>query len=650
MHRHPSDFPDPASIILVLVCSATVPLAIRLLPRNRVGRPRDPQPANPRVVSAVLLQDLWMASLLTGVAALAGAGLSRPLPAALATATCLFFAHAVIVLDCFIRRETGLRFSWHFLSYLRVVSVFAGSVQRGGVRWAGLGALAVLHVSLLTAVLAGAFSRWGVPRVDLPALGWMAALGGVVWVAQRRADPAILWAHQGIWTHFLRGWLHRPARTRAAGHPPPAGFLRTLTPAEDYALLDPTRPLLRLTRGYRGPRRFDLDLRGERPHVILLFLESFCASCTGTLGRETGASPEFDRLAREGVLFRNFYANGVQTARAVIAGLFGIPPRFSERPVQADPRGAPRLVGLADLFLQLEYHTAYLHNGALAFEQADVFFPRHGYREMVGMDDLRRLFPKAPVVGGWGLPDECLMRHCADWVAAQEARGQPGFATVFTMTNHHPFEVPPGFATPEFRCPGNPEKEEFLRTFHYSDACLGLLVRLLRERGLDRKCLLVILADTAQPLGEHDSWGVQSGLYEENLRVPLLFHAPGHLRQPAVIDEPASQVDLLPTFIDLFGHPFAHHSIGTSLLRPAGTRPIWFNTPFGPGAIGQRLGPRKLIHEPNTGLTRLFDLSLDPEERNDLGRLPHPDVAAWRTELLSAHDFVQDLYRTNRFC
>jgi arylsulfatase A-like enzyme len=218
------------------------------------------------------------------------------------------------------------------------------------------------------------------------------------------------------------------------------------------------------------------------------------------------------------------------------------------------------------------------------------------------------------------------------------------------MTNHHPFEVPEGFVTPEFRFPGNLEKEMFLRTFYYSDACLGLLMRLVRERGLERKCIFFILGDTAQPLGEHDSWAVQTGLFEENLRIPLLIHAPGYLRAPAVIDEPASQIDLLPTCIDLFGQPFAHHAIGTSLIRASGTRPIWFNTPFGPGCIGQRQGSLKMIHESRTGTTRLFDLSADPAERIDLGPVPTPATREMKLDLMASHAFVQELYGTNRFC
>ncbi|HRI12849.1 MAG TPA: sulfatase-like hydrolase/transferase [Verrucomicrobiota bacterium] len=637
------------SAALLLLWSGAIPVVVRFLPRSPAGR-RVVRRVSYPATAALLVTDVFIGSEIALGAALAGACFVEPVLTVLASTACLVFAHAVIIVDHLIQREAGIRFSWHFLSFFGVIGCFKGSIRRGGVGWTVLIGIIAAYTAIIASALWWTITNWGRVPIDTVTVGVVVALGVATVIIQRLIHPSVVWEQQSIWLQFQRLWLGMRPNSAAATDLAPAEFLQRISPRERYTLLDAARPLYRLTHGYQGPRRFELDLRGERPHFIVLFLESFCASTIGGLGNDVGASPEFDRIAREGVLFRNFYANGVQTARAVVAGLFGIPPRFSECPVQADPRGCPRLIGLPDLFLALGYHTAYLHNGSLAFEQADVFMRGHGFRELAGADDLMARFPEAKIEGGWGVPDEFLMRHCADWVARQENLRQPGFATLFTMTNHHPFEVPAGFATPAFHFPGNPEKEMFLRTFYYSDHCLGLLLRLLRERGLEQKCVFFILGDTAQPLGEHDSWAVQTGLFEENLKIPLLIHAPGYLRAPAVIDEPASQVDLLPTCLDLFGEPFAHHAVGTSLIRPSGTRPVWFNTPFGPGCIGERRGSLKLIHESRTGTTRLFDLSADPAESNDLGPIIHPTTGEMKTDLLATHALLQELYRTDRFC
>ena len=79
-------------------------------------------------------------------------------------------------------------------------------------------------------------------------------------------------------------------------------------------------------------------------------------------------------------------------------------------------------------------------------------------------------------------------------------------------------------------------------------------------------------------------------LYEENVRVPLLILAPGRLSGPVEIDAPASQVDLLPTVMDLFGMTGLNHAVGTSLARKTTDRTAFFSNPFGPGYLGRRSG------------------------------------------------------------
>ncbi len=644
-------FDKPVSWMVLLGLSSGLPLAIRCLPSTGRSAARSGSKQEWGTLGVWLLQDLVLGAGTALLVTLVAAALRRPWLGACVGGLGILVVHAVVLADFLIRRQTGLRFTWQFLSFLKVLHCFGTSARRGG--GLGLGTLAVLsgvYGVCFVGLLAWVFTQLGVPKPDLALAAMVAVLGLGSVLAGTRCEPAALWEQQNIWFLLLRG-LFPKARTREAGVvEPPGDLIRRVSPTERFTLLDPARPLLRRTLGYEGARGFDLDLRGDPPHVLLLFMESFCASTVGVIGADVGASPEFDRLAKEGVLFRQFYATGVQTARAVVSGLFGIPPRFTEKPVQADQRGCPRLIGLPDFFGELGYHTAYLHNGFLEFEEADVFCRSHGFRELCGQAELRQRYSEAEIVGGWGVPDEFLMRYCVEWLEGMEKQGQPAFGTLFTMSNHHPFEVPAGFVPPPLHFPGNPEKEDFLGTFAYSDACLGLLLRLLRERGLDRRCVVFILADTAQPLGEHDNWGVQVGLYEENLRIPLLILAPGRLRAPVVVDEPASQMDLLPTFIDLFGRPFVHHASGTSLLRLGGERPLWFNNPFGLGHIGQRLGPMKVVHECRTGNTRAHDLRTDPGEKVNLAASGDPRVKALEGQLLAAHAVVQRLYVEDRFC
>ena len=81
-------------------------------------------------------------------------------------------------------------------------------------------------------------------------------------------------------------------------------------------------------------------------------MESFGARYVGCLGGEPGVSPHFDRLAQEGVLFTQCYANSYRTDRGMLSTLSGYPsfPKHSLMKLPAKSRT------LSSLALQLELH------------------------------------------------------------------------------------------------------------------------------------------------------------------------------------------------------------------------------------------------------------------------------------------------------
>jgi membrane-anchored protein YejM (alkaline phosphatase superfamily) len=61
------------------------------------------------------------------------------------------------------------------------------------------------------------------------------------------------------------------------------------------------------------------------PNVVLIQLESFAAFKSGAFGNRANGCPNFDALARNGILFTNSYSPSEKTARALFAVVFGIP-------------------------------------------------------------------------------------------------------------------------------------------------------------------------------------------------------------------------------------------------------------------------------------------------------------------------------------
>src|SRR5262245_51954461 len=63
----------------------------------------------------------------------------------------------------------------------------------------------------------------------------------------------------------------------------------------------------------------------KRYNLVVIHLESFAAFKSGTFGNPMNATPHFDALAKEGLLFTNFFVPEVPTARSVFEMLTGIP-------------------------------------------------------------------------------------------------------------------------------------------------------------------------------------------------------------------------------------------------------------------------------------------------------------------------------------
>lgn len=100
----------------------------------------------------------------------------------------------------------------------------------------------------------------------------------------------------------------------------------------------------------------------------------------------------------------------------------------------------------------------------------------------------------------------------------------------------------------------------------YSDYLFGVMLDDLAQRGLLENSLILLSSDHGEMFGEHDKWVHHNALYEEVLRVPLLFRYSGVLPEGALFDAPVDHLDVAPTILDLVGIPIPSHMQGRSLV------------------------------------------------------------------------------------
>jgi arylsulfatase A-like enzyme len=163
----------------------------------------------------------------------------------------------------------------------------------------------------------------------------------------------------------------------------------------------------------------------------------------------------------------------------------------------------------------------------------------------------------------------------------------------------------------------------------YLDSELGKLIARLKNAGLYDDALIIITSDHGEMFGEKNLVGHGISVYQDQIGIPLIIKYP-HQQSASRIEEPVSQVDLLPTILDVLGYPVPAYVQGRSLLTVDGRpRPELVSESFAqPKFIEAHRrfnriewafisGKMKLVSS-TAGKRELYDIATDPGEQHDL--------------------------------
>jgi arylsulfatase len=165
-------------------------------------------------------------------------------------------------------------------------------------------------------------------------------------------------------------------------------------------------------------------------------------------------------------------------------------------------------------------------------------------------------------------------------------------------------------------------------SLRWGDWGVGQLAKLLRDRKLLDKTVLIVTADHGEAFGEHGYIYHDFGVYDELLHIPLVIRLPGgsaHGRIQAL----TQTVDLAPTILDLLGMDASGSIQGHSLLPliTGDTRQIhqavFARAAGSPRSYLVRNQDWALILYEGAKLRALYDLRTDPREtRNVIDKQP----------------------------
>lgn len=499
----------------------------------------------------------------------------------------------------------GQRLSGMLLSLAADPREGAGMVwQSYPVVWITLGVAVALLV--FDAVFRGLWSRAAAPA-RAPRARWPAVGGEVLVVllallavhgrfsqyplrwsdAVELADPFGRQLALNPLQNLADTWAFRAQHLDEAGMRPDADTIRRFVGLPPLAAGEPVS-FLRTVQPSGGPV----------PNVVVVMLESFAGHKVGALGSPAGATPAFDALAAEGVLFTRMMSAHGHTARGVFATLTGIPDVSLQSTASRNP-AATRQQVIANEFK--DHEKFYFIGGSTSWANVRGLLTA----SIDGLEIYEQGRLASPSEDVWGVSDRNLLREANE---VFRTRKKPFFAVVQTSGNHRPYTIPAADRA-EFKPAPRPAEElkaqgfvsvaEY-EAFAYLDWCIGRFMADARKEPYFANTIFAFVGDHGiiGPTGPHlpKSW---HDLAITQGHTPFLVVAPGRVA-PRRIDHWAQQVDVMPTLASLAGIGYRNTTLGRDLLDPAfDTSRVAFTFQFGgPGQAGVLVGDRFLVDRP----------------------------------------------------
>jgi arylsulfatase A-like enzyme len=215
-----------------------------------------------------------------------------------------------------------------------------------------------------------------------------------------------------------------------------------------------------------------------------------------------------------------------------------------------------------------------------------------------------------------------------------------------TGTGHAGYEcLPNRYGTQNFS--DDDQLNLYLNCLYYLDSFLKNLIDQYKELGLYEDTIFVIFGDHGEGFGEHGRFMHGDTIYEEGLTVPLLVHASGWFEDGERVKGLSSQIDILPTVVELLGYEVENGEYpGYSLLHPLpGGRTLMFSCISNRKCLASTRGDEKYIYHYGNQPEEVFDLSEDPLEKHDLAHLyskeeldkRREDLLAWHSRVNAQH-------------
>ena len=301
-------------------------------------------------------------------------------------------------------------------------------------------------------------------------------------------------------------------------------------------------------------------------NVVVFIMESMSAEHSAYLCPEVyadrevkGFTPFLDSLMQNGLVFKRMYANGTRSIQAM-PSVLGSLPSF-RTPFVLMPQSLGESRQLPAMLADKGYATLFFcgsEHGSMGF---GAYARSAGVERLVSREDYEARHGTGDFDGYWGIWDEPFLQFMGEELAATP---EPFFATLFTLSSHHPFVVPEQYAA---TLPDGYTRIH--KGVAYDDQAFRRFFHRFGGEEWFRRTIFVFVADHVSS----EKFAEKTRSYPGNMHIVGFIHTPDGALQGEV-REVTQQLDIMPTVLGLTGNTEPYFAFGRDVLNEP-QRPRW---------------------------------------------------------------------------
>jgi arylsulfatase A-like enzyme len=328
-----------------------------------------------------------------------------------------------------------------------------------------------------------------------------------------------------------------------------------------------------------------------KPNVLLISVDTLRFDHISCYGYRKKTTPNIDRIASEGTIFRENFSTAIWTPPAHASMFTGL--YVSEHGVYGENRLNDNIPTISTVLQENGYQTAGFVNNSQVGELVGLAKGHETFNEIWKGISKRSIIKRGingsiQIVKKWLGYDDMGANKTnnlfKNWIKKKRDHQRPFYTFIHYIEPHNPLNPPRKYKKKHTKksmlsninlnkikkVADNPliclvknielnEQEiDWLKSLYdaeieYTDAKIGEILNILKTARLYDNTLIIITSDHGEHFGEHGLWSHAASMYNEVLRTPLIIKYPKGLKYKRDENGCTQVVDIFPTVMEIAG-------------------------------------------------------------------------------------------------